>query len=750
MQIGNLTQDDAFEHYTKVHVNGVERDVDSVSVTHEIAGDLPSPIAAVSGISFGVGSITFSATKDVTTMGVTPFNSSSGWTPRKGDTVEIFEGDGSSWWQVFSGIIDSASGDTTGSISAEVVSNVDRLNRSFRHEPLQRVMPPRTRGEAEYRGVGLTHMYFVDAALRAAGYYALPPKVGRVGVSVPLQSSLWPETGVLVASKIGGVSGGAWVTNHQGDGALAVANVDATYHAAVRESRGSTLEISLNVADGHGGGATVTVQAGTGDITVSYGAQSLSVSANGSLVATAPLAGGRVTVALNRSTCEIRSSRGAVATGTLPFSVAEAVLGQVTLRASSESRIAALQVGYVAAADRWKYVDFTPSARYNISKSLTFSIMDASPLIEKVKVKDFLAQLAEATLSAMWIDEKGMLQWAAGAALTAAAPAKKVTTADDVLALRWVDDSLQERSQVTVAYRVPACTRSRYDNVLLYQGSGESRESSQYTATFIKADTDVDWISDITPPLVLGNPGAVTLANSGHGSIAGGIITDSRSGQEGVAEPTAVGLMSVKFKKVTSNTYKYEETVGQVPAGKKVFTSFHTYSTSIWRRWWGQALPIFRGFGKTDWVDAEISGDASPHEWAGALVHDLGVWVAREGSEKTIPERVLAFLVRQCSSPDPYVTGLEILPDPRLQVGDVLEVESPQYLGVTFTGLVVKAERAFDDGGASLSVTIRLLSMESDFLSYEAWDEAYPGVLNYQAFSALSQKNYTGFSADKD
>lgn len=749
MQIGNLAQDDAFEHYTKVHVNGVERDIESVTITHEIAGDLPSPIAAVSGISFGSGSITFAAPKDTSTMGLTPFNASSGLTPRKGDTVEVLEGDGRSWWQVFTGIIDSVTGDTTGSISAEIISKVDTLNRDFRHAPLQRIMPPRTRGAAEYRGVGLTHMYFVDAALRIAGYYAVPPKVGRVGVSAPLQSSLWPETGVLTRSTVGGVDGGAWVSNHQGDGALAVGNLDATYQSAVTDARGSTLEISLTLAEGHGGGATVAVQAGVGDITVAYGPQSISVSAGGSQVATLPSTGGRVTVALTQSTCEVRTSRGATATGALPFSVAGAVLGAVTVRAGADARIAGLQVGYVGAPDRWKYVAFTPTARYNLSKSLTFSIMDASPLIEKIRVRDFLEQVAEATLSAMWIDELGVLQWAAGAALTAADPARTVTTADDVLALRWVDDSLQERSQVTVAYRVPACTRSRYDNVIFYQGNGESRESSQYTASFVKADGDVDWISDITPPLVLGDPGAVTLANAGRGSIAGGIITDSGSGQEGVAEPTAAGLLSIRFEKINANTYKYEEMVGQIPEGKKIFTSFHTYSTSIWRKWWGQGLPIFRGFGKTEWADAEITAAASPHEWAGELTHDMGVWVAREGSEKTIPTRVLNFLAAQCSSPAPYVTGLEILPDPRLQVGDVLEVKSPLYLGVTFTGLVVKAERK-SGGGASLAQDIRLLSMKSDFTTYEAWDAAHPGALDYRTFSTLSQQNYTTFSAEKD
>src|SRR5699024_5103871 len=110
---------------------------------------------------------------------------------------------------------------------SKIVDDIDKLEARFSHVPLQRVMPPRQRAATAYRGIGLTHLYFVDAALRAAGFFALPPAEARQAVSVPAQSSMWPEVGTLVSGTVGGVegAGASWAVTHDGPDGASIANV---------------------------------------------------------------------------------------------------------------------------------------------------------------------------------------------------------------------------------------------------------------------------------------------------------------------------------------------------------------------------------------------------------------------------------------------------------------------------------------------------------------------------------------------
>lgn len=202
MQPGTLSVSDAQHFTSRILVDGVEREHVSWSVDRELSGDLPAQVVSGSGIVQASGTIVWAQADAVADAPTHPFNTSSGQIPRKGSRVTIWSGDGASEWRQFTGLIDSTTGDIGGDLQSSIIDDRDKLDAPFSHEPLLRVMTPILRGADDYRAVGLTHLYYMDAALRTAGFYAVPPREARQALSVPAQSSLWPEDGIMTGSLI--------------------------------------------------------------------------------------------------------------------------------------------------------------------------------------------------------------------------------------------------------------------------------------------------------------------------------------------------------------------------------------------------------------------------------------------------------------------------------------------------------------------------------------------------------------------
>src|SRR5699024_9082969 len=117
----------------------------SWDVSGEVGGDLPEQVTVLSGAVAATGTIEWARTNPVSDRPVAPFGQVADWLPPMGARVVIQEGDGTSWWTVFTGTIDSTSGDLNGPAVSKVVDDLDRLEKPFSHEALQRTMPPRYR-----------------------------------------------------------------------------------------------------------------------------------------------------------------------------------------------------------------------------------------------------------------------------------------------------------------------------------------------------------------------------------------------------------------------------------------------------------------------------------------------------------------------------------------------------------------------------------------------------------------------------
>lgn len=743
MQQGELVAGSVVQRTSRVMVNGVQRPHRSWDVGRELAGDLPEQVSMMSGITAATGSIAWARETAVSGRPLTPFGDPAGWLPGKGDRVEIWEGDGTSEWRVFTGLIDSTTGDTDDSPVSRIVDDIDKLEARFSHVPLQRVMPPRYRAASAYRGIGLTHLYFVDAALRAAGFFALPPAEARQAVSVPAQSSMWPEVGTLVSGTVGGTNAGSWAVTSDGPDGVSISNVVASYSPRIVLAYGEPVRLSMTVAPDHAGTTTMLATWGSEQVTLAVaGSRTVVARLNGTEVCRVVMGDAvRVSLHIDGTSWELRTDTGATASGAAG-SPSSSRLSLVTISADPDSRVAGFHVCFTSGSTRWLYTDHVPTARYDLSDQSLRGIMDAAPGIEPTTVSALLADISASTLSAMWIDELGVFQWAPSRSLTGRAPARVLTTAEDILSVPWRDDLQSVRSRTVVKHRLPACTRSLWDNVLWYQGGTESMESGQVANEFITPGADTDWVGDMGPVLHLGASGSGGPASAGWGSMVGGMVST------GDAESSATGVLDVDVSPVTVQTWRVRHTVGSIPSTSKLELRYPEESTTIWPRWWGADLPIIRGFAKTEWADIDTASRDRYRgpAWAPALTHDLGPWINAE-DDNTVPQRVADALAVQTRASAPAITGMGTVADPRLQLGDVLDIRSDTYIGARFNALVTGVRNAHD-GAASQEVSVRLLSVETTLTTYAAWNTQHAGTLSYDQFAALTNQTYSGFRQD--
>lgn len=748
MHSGSLVTSDSAFFSSRVVVSGVTRDCVSWSVGRELSGDLPAQVASASGLTQASGSIVWAENDLVDSMPTTPFNESSGWLPRRGNRVEIYAGDGVAEWRVFTGLIDASTGDVGGGFQSTIIDDRDKLEGPFRHDPLLRTMPPLKRASPDYRGVGLSYLYFVDKALRQSGFFATPPDEARQAVSVPAQSSMWPEVGVMTLGSVGGYSGGeaAWCSTRNSVDGVAVENVQNTYSPYIALAYGSRYRKSITVDPDSSGEAIFTSYFGdTHNVQLSVaGSRTVIARLDGVEVCRVSMGSAmRVSLLVEGDVWELRTNTGAGSVGTISVPTTEA-LSRVTVAGKPNSKISGIHACWPNATTKWDYTNFVPSAKYKMESFNLFGIIDASPSITSGTCFDVLQEISQATLSAMWIDELGVFTWAPTTALINAVPVRELNTADDILGLAWDDNLLGTRSKVVVKHRVPAISSSRWDNVLWFQGSSETLESSQIKTDFVSPGGDEDWVGPQPDFLILGEPGASSSSNNGWGSLSGAVVTD------GETEEIGATFLNASISRVNADTYKMRHAAKTLPAGKKLELRYPSESSTIWARWLKQPFPIIRGFAKTQWADVEATGAPLGPSWAPALEHDAGPWLSRGEDRPSVTIGTVAdFLAERTKTSSPTIQGLEVVPDPRLQLGDRVTIRSDAYMGAVLTGIITGISTD-DSGKLAQKLSLRLTSLKSTFQTYDAWNEQYPGILTYDQWAGLSAMTYNQFKSSED
>lgn len=726
MQAGNLVGGDVLSFTTRILVNGVQR-YGSWNTDRELSGDLPAQVVAVSGVTQATGSVTWFREADVTGSPMQPWNSPE-WLPKRGDRVEIFVGDGVSEWKLFHGLIDRTTGSTGGGFQSTLIDDYDRTSADVEHQALLRSMPPLALGGVDpYRSIGLHPLYFVDYALRAARFYSTPNREYDNLLYAPMQGSWWPHYGLLEST-----SGSA--LNTVTPWGLGRSNGGAVYLPAKNPVMGTTVQMSVLIAPGHTGAADFYLDYGnaTDHIRLSVNSARTAIAlVRGVEVCRVVMGAGTVVSLLAKSgTISLRTDKGATASGT--FTTSGSGLSKIRVNTDANASIGGFQASLPATATHeHSSTTWVASARLDATSVVLSGIIDASPAIEDKTAADLLDEIGKATLSAMWIDETGVFQWVPSDALRGRTPVRTVTTLDDVLSLDWEDGLLSTASKVTVKYQRPSITKSRWRTTVLSRGGGsQSLKSQDEAEIFLEPESGTHWIMPSYDFLEVGGTvGIWGSANQPEYSLVGMYFSADGGETELIGLSATITTAQLGPQKAL---VKY--VAGSWPSDVEGVLKTSPTNTNLWPKNRDMELPRLVGRGLIEYIDqkAVATGAGGPGP---ELVHDAGVWMGRTDSNE-IPLRVADYIAGQTAVPEPVITGLSIVPDPRLQLGDVINIQSDLF-GVTLTALITNVSTGHDTSGLSMELGVRVINVARDSMTYAQYDQTINGNLSYAQWQAL-------------
>lgn len=730
MQPGIFAAGDVRATTTRVLVDGVQRPHISWSVDRELSGDLPQQVVAGSGITQATGKVAWASAETVSDIRSNPWNPATGWLPTKGASVVIYAGDGISEWVQFTGVIDRTTGSLRAGLESTIIDRYDDLSAAVTHEALLAVMPPSVPGGA-FRGTGLVHTYYVDLAMRAGGFYCTPAQEPHCALSVPCQGGMWPHLGTSVLA--GTQNAASYPSNSFAPWGFAVSNFSNTYLANSPQTASTPVQLTFMVAPNHNGFYYMRAAYGSTYVQLSINSNWIATAIiGGTTVASFTLSGkggfeGRVVQMLVKGgAVQLKASTGQSSTGSASFS-GSTTMGTVTVSGDAGTRVAGIQISHPStAAQEFASIGFVASAVINTSNTTFMGISPAIPAIEAEPAVDILKAISEASLAGLWIDELGVMQWWPALALQAQQSRETLTTLNDIIDLEWEDSLLGARSKVTVKYQAPSVKISRWQNVELYVGNGATLESEEVAEEVIGPDDDKAWYGVDETPRRLGTSNW-GLYNNRRGSFIGGFFSSS-----GDTISEAGLTLSISFTKSGVARYKVKHTAGVYPADVTANLATSPTAADLWERNRDKPLPRVGGHGFAQWNEGQFTptgaGGVGPE-----LVHETGIWIPAD-----IIERIATYLQGQTSVPKPVVTGLEVLFNPRRQLGDLATVTSRKLLGVTMSALVVGVSTSANGNKVSQSLAVRISEVTRSSKTYKEVNDSLPGSpLTYTQVQAL-------------
>lgn len=713
MQAGSLAGGDVRELTSRVLVNGVERAHESWSTARDIVGDLPEQVVAGGGVRQATGAIVWAEQSDVSGVSVNPWNASTGWLPKSGDWVVIRVGDGVTEWVQFNGRIDEVTGYVGGQCQSSIVGFDDHLNRQIEHSTVFATHPPTVEGGSRL-GVAMGPGYVVDRAMRACGYFATPPMRPGVAVSVPAQLSMWPEFGFIRES--------VYPNRLYDDYGWWVEACSAIYVPQFAVARTTPVELTMMVSPTHAGSTTLAAE---------YDGTTISLKVDSARTARAYLGGAQVcSLALGADmVVSLRVRAGAwtiktksgQATGSAAVPAGAGMSG-VRITGSALAMAAGFQVSTPAASDEFGSVDFSPNFNQRIrSLSGTMGVLRSYELTPAI---DVISEISKATLTPFWIDELGQAKMVGSDVLRLQAPVQSVTTLDDITKLSWQMNTLDTRSKVIVKYKRYAISRSIFASITFWQGSGESMASDESKVLFATEPDDEDWAE--VGVVVSG----LDAFNRGRGTWVANYVEDSA----GTWAATPAGAVSISFDRISNATTIFTIETSTLPAGKTLVLGTPEDASNYSSRMQGFNMPVLRGRGKAMWADASVTSAIRGPTTAPELVHDTGHWVSQDTNEHQL--RIADFIASQVTAPKATITGMEVIYDPRRQLGDVITISSPSYMGVELDVLIVGVRNSAGDQFTQ-SLDVRIITAKSTFTTYAEYNKQIPDGLTYQQWQTL-------------
>lgn len=674
----------------RVWVNGVRRPVRSVNVQRGMRDGHPAaPTSASMCVTATIG---WENPADVSADAPEPWSGDS-WHPRDGDSVHIETGDGAlgQWWTIHRGVIDSTTGTLEdGTATSRTVDGIDDLTSAVTIGALLARMTPASNSTTAFRQMGLSSTFLIDRVLRScAGHWcATPPRTTQTIASATSQGSLWPEVGSLLSGhRLGdmglspqwtvtpyGVAGYGYVAEY------AVADLADTPTPILSlglHTVGSGIG-RVNIVDADGYGAWLGHDRGTDDIV--YGTTGTGSSTTYRMARNGAT---RAAIFFQRTgsgtqTLTVRASDGREVTVNPGVAIPS---GWACSRVSVDGRAGIgwwLVEGAKPVAQKWFTLNHSPTAVLRINEQ---NWMVASPDMPWVDAAEWLTEQLEAELSAMWLNEDGVMQWRGRGNLESAPISQRVTTDLSVLSMGWETRRHAIAKNVTVTYEEPhvravtgTVSVDCWEEDSIDLGPGEEELIT------VSVPDDQDWIGvDMTTGLITGSTTPAQLRN---GSKHGGTLYEDTDKEPGQAWATA-GLSCTMTRVGLRAINVLVDVWSSVGGGHRIKTAIPDLDvvTSKLSRWHtGRAALRIRARAVTTWVKGERSRSAGTSGLS-VFEHAIGWRLQRVSSTADSIRALLDDLAAIVSSTRPVAGPFVMEHDPRRQIGDVVRVSDPHVTG---------------------------------------------------------------------
>lgn len=726
-----------------VTVDGVAREVTSVSTVRELGG---GGVPGVSATAAAEGSVTFGQLVNSTsTPAFSPWTRTGNWPPAPGSQVQVDTGTQVESFRALTGVIDYSSAGSDGVVTSSIIDPVDRLHRRINLPAYLHSMPPIIEGDLP-RNIGVSSDWVADIMMRRCAYFTTPyMSAGMSGVNVTGTGSMWPERGTVVtAGRYGAQELAAqFLGSTFGWG---IYSADATYTPEGTITAAKQFTIATMIGARHENLATVTAVEGAGSWVLSaHTNHALSLAYNGTTVVSVPAPssprGTRVEARISAGSVALVTDDGRTATAThpAPSAVTAAPVSSVRIAAQAGANISGIMV---ANMPNGHFLNYPLNARIVGGTKLGHPLL-ASPRIDNRDALDILAEIAQATCRAFWWDEDGTLQWHPGDVLLSRSPVHTVTSLDSLVEMSWEESLRDTHRAVNVKHKVPAWTRSRRPNVPIWQGGGASLDSGQYLEEIATPSADEEWIMPQWSP-TLGGDTYVAQHNLGRRSVWGGVISDGTTTAWAHWTP---GALTLSMQPIGNVAMKYMYQAGTIAANNSIELAFpnDASTTQIWSRWRSEKLPILRAYGRVDWVDSSTASGAGP-AGGGDYEHDGGKWA--QGVLGETPAAIASFLAEYLCTPRAKASGVRVVHDPRIQVGDVVKVRDEHAHGVELKVLITRVAQSVEAGGSSMELDFFVIDGKAAFTSLAQHDAAQSGKTLTQHDTSQSGKTLASHDAD--
>lgn len=703
-----------------VSIGNSQRRAESVSITASVRS---GEIAARTGnVTWAPHSVVARRQETVLTPG----------TPRRGDRITVSSGHGSTLARMLTGKIETTRAEVPGVLSSELMDDWDLLSDEVDIPALMPVMPPAT-DEAPLIHVGLTALWPTQRALSLAGFYATPPAREGAFMSASLNGSLWPEAGTIRESAAAPTFQGVpW--------GQAASGFTARYTGLPGSMDTHPLEVSFLVSD--------TPATANTFVYVRFAGGSIRMSADANRAVRVQMSTGTDVTVVSLSAAEMQGNELArlrvtsagvwtLTAGDVTKSATRAVPAalrgapdDVYIQSPAGGRpIGGVNVGY--------YTTFPRSWERTALLDSPDGALAASRAIVSTPARDVLRERAAAELARMWIDAYGVFHWRSRSRWGTGAP---VRTVSDVNLLRYsmsVDyDAVF--SGVTVSCILARTEVRALATITLHQGTRQVLNRGDVQHDFIDVPSDEDWPVVDSSMDVLADTGWVPGFNRGRRTWSGAVRVSADGAQDYWATgPESGEYATVSFERIHARKWLHTLSVSpSLPSTQTVETRTvrpDKISTDLglWTQWGGVPMPLVRGYARVMWLAEKRYGTVLDAPRLPRLEHDCSWWV-----QGFAVQRLADDLASRYAEPAVTIQGLAIVPDERIEIGDVLTLTDSTYGGLSARVVVTGFTSMFNDGQSSMSLDVEVLETAVSVKTYDRV-QAEADAFTYEQFQTL-------------